>query len=84
MSVSQYIGQAEAEHAELLELRAHINACLQVTEISNKEHNKKNARIAELEAALHQAQSLLRSTQSNWNEQAYFDADTVITNALGK
>ena len=44
----------------------------------------KNARIVDLENALRQAQSLLRSTQANWNEQAYFDADTVITNALGK
>ena len=58
MALSQYIGQAEAEHAELLELRERINACLQVTEISNKEHNKKNSRIAALEAALREIAKL--------------------------
>ena len=44
--------------------------------------DSQGSRIAELEQALRQAQSLLRSSQSNWNEQAYFDADTVIANAL--
>ena len=65
-----YKRQAEAEHAELLELRERINACLQVTEISNKEHNKKNARIAALESALREieqnAGQCVTLEQANW------------------
>ena len=66
---------------EIMDGRISTNQLTAIIELLELEQN---ARIAELEAALHQAQSLLRSTQSNWNEQAYFDADTVITNALGK
>lgn len=64
---------------EIMDGRISTNQLTAIIELLELEQN---ARIAALEAALHQAQSLLRSTQANWNEQAYFDADNVITNAL--
>ena len=78
----------QAERIEYAEMRRNETALEQYEreqlELQIQRERNYTKRIAELETALFQAQSLIRSTQSNWNEQAYFDADAVIANALGK
>lgn len=49
-----------------------------------KRAEKSEDRSYELERVIREVRQMLRSTQLNWHEQALFDADAILTKALGE
>jgi len=69
-------------NVEVAKLEIMLDVCRRDKDALNFKLAAMQARIDKLEAGIKLAQSKLRSTQINWQEDCLFDCDDILTNTL--